>query len=118
MLQGVQVRLDEHQIGAGLDWQETPAGNVDTVSIVEMTNGGSNGSLKLDNRDIRLALLVGWDGLVVWDDLHLELVVLHNSLDGLQVQPDVVGIEVLEFLDRLELVDVLLWHLSDFKKAD
>ena len=35
-----------------------------------------------------------------------------------EVQPDVVGVEVLEFLDRLELVGVLFGNLSDFKKTD
>jgi hypothetical protein len=65
--------------------------------------------------DIDLTLLVGGDALAVGDDLHAELVVLDNTLDGAQVHPDVVGVEVL--LDGLELVDMLLGDLSDLEEA-
>jgi hypothetical protein len=65
--------------------------------------------------DIGLTLLVGGDALAVGDDLHAELVVLDNTLDGAQVHPDVVGVEVL--LDGLELVDMLLGDLSDLEEA-
>lgn len=44
--------------------------------------------------------------------------VLDDALDGLHVHPDVVGVEVPELLDTLELVDVLLGDLSDFEEAD
>ena len=42
---------------------------------------------------------------------------LDNTLDGLEVHPDVVGVEVLELLDGLELVDVLLGDLGDLEQA-
>lgn len=88
------------------------------MGVVEVTDGSTDGRLELDDGDVRLALLVAGDRLAVGDDLHLELVVLHDTLDGLQVEPDVVGVEVLELLDRLELVDVLLGDLGNFQQAD
>lgn len=115
--QSVEVRLDEHEVGAGLDGQETATGNVDTVGVSEVTDGSTDSGLELDNADVGLALLVGGDALAVGDDLHGELVVLNNTLDGAEVHPDVVGVEVLELLDRLELVDMLLRNLSDLKKT-
>lgn len=118
VLEGVEIRLDEHEIGAGLDGQEAATGNVDTVGVLEVANGGTDRGLELDDRDVGLALLIGGDRLVVGDDLHLELVVLNNTLDRAEVHPDVVGVEVLELLDRLELVDVLLGDLGDFEETD
>lgn len=118
MLNGVEVGLDEHEVGAGLDGQEAATGHVDTVGVLEVTDGGTDGSLELDDADVALTLLVTGDGLSVGDDLHLELVVLNNTLDGLDVHPDVVGVEVLELLDGLELVDMLLGDLSNLEQAN
>lgn len=118
VLEGVEIRLDEHQIRAGLDGQEAAAGHVNTVGVVEVADGGTDSSLELDNGNVRLALLVAGNGLAVGDNLHLKLVVLDDALDGLEVQPDVVGVEVLELLDRLELVDVLLGDLGNLEQAD
>jgi len=87
------------------------------VGVLEVLDGSSDGRLELENADVGLALLVAGDGLAVGDDLHLELVVLDHALDGLDVHPDVVGVEVLELLDRLELVDVLLGNLGDFQET-
>jgi len=115
--EGVQVRLDEHEVGAGLDGQEATTWDVDTVGVGEVANGGTDGGLELDDADIGLALLVGGNALAVGDDLHAELVVLDDTLDGAQVHPDVVGVEVLELLDGLELVDVLLRDLGDLKET-
>ena len=117
MLEAVQVRLDQHQVGAGLDGQEASARHVDAVGVLEVPDGRAHGRLELDDGDVRLALLVGGDGLVVGDDLHLERVVLDDILDRLEVEPDVVGVEVLELLDRLELLRVLLGHLRDLQQA-
>lgn len=117
VLNGVQIRLDKHQIRASLDGQETTTGYVDTVCVVEVANGSTDGSLELNDADIALALLVTGDGLAVGNDLHFQLVVLNNTLDGFDVHPDVVGVEVLELLDRLELVNVLLGNLGDFQQA-
>lgn len=117
VLEGVEVRLDEHEVGAGLDGQEAATGHVDSVSVLEVADGSTDGSLELDDGDVCLALLVGGDGLAIGDDLHLEAALFDNTLDGAEVHPDVVGVEVLELLDGLELVDVLLGHLGDFKQA-
>jgi hypothetical protein len=113
----VEVGLDEHEVGASLDWQETFSWDIDTVCVLEEADGGTDGCLKLQNGEVGLTLLVGWDRLLVGNDLEFESVILNDSLDSLQVHPDVVGVEVLELLDGLEFVDVLLWHLSDLKKS-
>lgn len=118
VLDGVEIRLDKHQIRASLDGQEAATGNVDTVGVLEVLDGSTNSGLQLENANVRLALLITGDGLAVGDDLHLELVILDDALDGLDVHPDVVGVEVLELLDGLELVDMLLGDLGDFEKAD
>jgi len=118
VLKTVEIGLDDHQIGAGLDGQEAAAGHVDTVGVLEVTDGRTDGGLQLVDGLVGLTLLVSGDGLLVGDDLHLELVILHNTLDGAEVHPDVVGVEVLELLDRLELVDVLLGDLGNLEQAD
>lgn len=118
VLECVKIRLDEHEVRAGLDGQETLSGNVDTVCVLEVLDGSADSGLELENGDVGLALLVGRDGLAVGDDLHGKLVSLDNTLDGREVHPNVVGVEVLELLDRLELVDVLLGNLGDFKQTD
>jgi hypothetical protein len=117
VLQAVKVRLDKHQVRAGLDGQETTAGHVDTVSIAEMANSGTDGGFELDDGKVGFTLLVGGNGLLVGDNLHLQLVLLNNTLDGAEVHPDVVGVEVLELLDGLEFVDVLLGDLSNFQQT-
>jgi len=114
VLDGVEIRLDEHEVGAGLDGQEAATGHVHAVSVAKVVDGGTDGRLELDDADVCLALLIGWDALGIRDDLHAQLVVLHDALDGAQVHPDVVGVEVLELLDALELVDVLLRYLGDY----
>ena len=117
VLEAVEIRLDQHQVGAGLDGQEPSSRHVDSVSALEMTNGRSDGRLELDDGQIRLALLVGRDGLAVGDDLHLDLATLDEILDGPQVEPDVVGVEVFELLDRLELLGVFLGHLGQLEQT-
>lgn len=69
------------------------------MCTVEVADGSTDSSLKLDDGNVRLALLVCWDGLLVGNDLHGEFVVLDNALDGLEVHPDVIGVEVLELVD-------------------
>jgi hypothetical protein len=115
--ESVEVRLDQHQVRAGLDRQEAATRDVDTVSVAEVTNSGTDSGLELDDGDVGLTLLISGDALAVGDNLHAELVVLDNTLDGTEVHPDVVRIEVLELLNGLELVHVLLGHLGDFEKT-
>ena len=118
VLEAVKIRLDDHEIGAGLDGQEAATGHVDTVGVLEVTDGGTDSSLELVDSLVGLTLLISGDGLLVGNDLHLELVLLHNTLDSADVHPNVVSVEVLELLDGLELVDVLLGHLGDLEQAD
>lgn len=87
MLEVVERRLDKQQVGARLDGQETRTGDVDADSRVEVLDGSTNGSLELDD----LLALVG--RLVVDNDLERELVVVHDALDRLKVDPDVVGVD-------------------------
>ena len=105
------------------------------MCTVEVADGSTDSSLELDDGNVCLALLVCWDRLLVGNDLHGELVVLNNALDGLEVHPDVVGVEVLELVNaennvsrcvrsrwqyanlRLELVDVLLGNLGNLEKT-
>jgi hypothetical protein len=88
------------------------------MGVVEVTDGSTDSSLELNNGDIGLSLLVTGDGLAVGDDLHFELVILHDTLNSLEVEPDVVGVEVLELLNGLELVNMLLGNLCDFEQAN
>ncbi|GAO50234.1 hypothetical protein G7K_4366-t1 [Saitoella complicata NRRL Y-17804] len=118
VVKGVEIRLDEEEVRASLDRQESATGDVDTVCALEVLNGITDGSLELDDVNVRLALLVGRDGLVVRDDLQLQLLVLDDALDGGEGEPDVVGVEVLELLDGLELLNVLGRNLSDLEKTD
>ena len=117
VLQTVEIRLDQQEIRAGFDRQEATTGNVDTVAVLEVTDGGTNGGLELVDGLVGITLLVSGDGLFVGDDLHLEFVLLDHTLDGTEVHPDVVRVEVLELLDGLELVDVLLGHLGNLQQT-
>ena len=47
VLEGVDVRLDEEQVGARLDGKEATTGDVDTVCTVEVLDGGTSSSLEL-----------------------------------------------------------------------
>ena len=49
VLNAVDVRLDEKQIGAALDGQETATGNVDTVAVLEVLDRSTSSGLELIN---------------------------------------------------------------------
>ena len=86
-------------------------GNVDTARVLEALHGSADGRLKLNDSNTAL------EGLWVDDDLHVQGVGLDEALDGLQIHPQVVGVEVLELLDRLEIFFVHLWNLGDLEKT-
>lgn len=115
VLDSIEVRLDEQKVGACLHRKETATRHVDTVSIAEVANSRTNSSLKLQDRDIGITLL---DSLAVGDDLKLEFVVLDDALDGLEVEPNVVRIEVSELLDGFKFVHMLLGDLGNLKETD
>jgi len=110
VFQVVKFRLDQEQVRARLDWQETGSGNVDTNGRVKVLDSGTNGSLELDDS----LTLVG--DLVVDNDLQAQCVVIHDTLDCAEVAPDVVGVEDLELPGGAELVQVVLGHLRDLKQ--
>ena len=47
VLEGVDVTLDEEEIGATLHWQETLARNVDAVSVLEVLDSSTCGGFEL-----------------------------------------------------------------------
>ena len=77
-----------------------------------MLDGCSCCCFKLDDR---LAVV---QGLLVNDDLQIEVFGFHHPLEGGQVEPNVVSIEDLEFTDGLEIFQVLRGDLSDFEEAN
>lgn len=115
VLNVVQIALDQEQVRARLHRQEPRPGDVDAAGVLEVANGGTDRGLELQNVQVHAAVL---DGLGVGDDLHLELVVVDEALHGLEVDPQVVGVEVLELLDGLELLDVLLGDLGQLEQLD
>ena len=58
VMQTVQIRGDQEKIRSALDRQESISRYIDTVSIVEMLDGSTNGSLKLNDLFTRLSGLV------------------------------------------------------------
>lgn len=112
VLERVKIRSDEQKIGAALDGKETRSWNVDTLGATEVLDGGTDGSLELNNS------LAALESLVVDNDLEVKLLVLENALDGTEVEPQVVGVEDLELLNGLEVLNVLRGNLGDFEKAD
>lgn len=109
-----QVRLDQQQVGTGLDWQESGSWDNNTVSTAKVPDSGTNSSFKLQDVDVRGALR---DGLLVGDDLRLDSIRLDQSLHGTQINPQVICVEVLELLDTLKFLNVLLRHLSDLQQS-
>jgi len=112
VLKAVQIAGDQKQIGAALNGQEAGSGNVDTMCTLEVLDGRTNGSLKLDNW---LAII---RDLVVDDDIELHSTSVHHAFEGFEIDVHRVGVEVLELPNRLEVLDVLRRHLSDFEQAD
>lgn len=112
VLERVEIRSDEQEIGARLDRQETRSWHIDTLSTAEVLDGSTDGSLELDDG------FTGIERLVVDNNLQVELLVFEDTLDRAQVEPQIVGVEDLELLDRLEILDVLRGHLGDFEKTD
>lgn len=83
VLEHVEVRSDEEEVGAALDGEEARSGHVDASGVAEVLDGGSDGRLELDN-----GLAVVRD-LVVDDNLEVHAVVVHDALDGTEVDPEV-----------------------------
>lgn len=110
-LESVHIALNEQEIRGRLDRQKAATWDVDTTSVVEVGNGGTDGGLELDD------LLTG-HLLVVNDDIKLHLVCLHDALDGAKRHPNIVGVEDLKLGHGLELLDILRGHLRNLKEGD
>ncbi|KAH3670493.1 hypothetical protein OGAPHI_001008 [Ogataea philodendri] len=99
------------EVGAELDeWGAAKTGTVEVQSAVLQVK-----QVALHQHQVRR--VSNADTLGVWNDLHLQCVGLDQTLDGWQVDPQVVGVEVGELLDRLELLGVVLWNLSDLQQS-
>ena len=72
---------------------------------------------------IKILALIGQDLFTilhlnrVHDDLHVQLLLAHHSLDCAQLDPEVVCVEHVELFDRLEIIFVFLGHLSHLEQA-
>mmetsp|Transcript_34103 Transcript_34103/g.57323 ORF Transcript_34103/g.57323 Transcript_34103/m.57323 type:complete len:269 (+) Transcript_34103:106-912(+) len=114
VVEGVHVTLHDKEIGGVLDGQEAAARDVDTDALLEELDGSTSGSLELDDRDLA-AVLFG--DLGVEDDVHVHKgILVDETLDGTEVGPQVVGVEDLELLDRLELIQLGTWDLGDLEE--
>jgi len=112
VLKAVKIAGNQKQIGAALDRQEARSRNVDTMSTLEVLDGSTDGSLELDDW---LAII---RNLVVDDDIKFHSTAVHYAFERMEVNVHRVGVEVLELPNRLEVLDVLRRHLSDFEQAD
>jgi len=100
-----------------LDRKETSSRNVDTVCVLEVSDGSTDCGFQLEDRYITFTLLVGTNCLLVGNDFHLQLTIIDDSLDGFQIDPDIVCVEVLELFNALEFLDVIGRDLSDFEES-
>lgn len=81
--------LGNHE-SSPLDGQEPGPRNVNSMCAPEMFDGGTDGGLELDDG------LAGIRGLVIDNDLEVHPVTLHDSLDGLEVDPQADSCRVFE----------------------
>jgi len=112
MLERVDVALDEQKVRATLYRQESAPRNINTVSALEVLYGSTGGRLKLDDG----LAIIGVFG--VNDDFQVHPLLIHDALQSLEINPDIVRVEYLEFTDRLELFYVFRWYLSDLQQTD
>jgi len=75
VLQGVQIRHDQQQIGRLLHGQETGAGHIDTDGAIEALHGRTHSSLQLNDTCSIL------QRLVVHDDLHVQGALTQNAIN-------------------------------------
>ena len=71
MLQRIYITLDQQQVTAALDWQESFTRDVDAMSVFEMFNGSSGGCFELDD-GVTVISCFGID-----DDFHFHAIVDH-----------------------------------------
>ena len=71
------------------------------MGALEVFDRRSGRRLELDDC-LAVVCLLGID-----DDLQIHAVCFHHTLESAQVNPDVVGVENLEFADGLEILHML-----------
>jgi len=101
VLEGVDVALDEQEIGAGFDGQEARTRDINPVRILEVLDSCSGGGFKLDD-SLAVVRVLGVD-----DNFQLHSICFHTSLKSFEVDPQIVGVEDFEFADGFELLGVL-----------
>lgn len=72
----------------------------------------------MENVNVWFVFFIIGDGFVVGDDFYFEFVIFDDVFDGFDVYLDVVGVEVFEFFDGFEFVDMFFGDLGDFEKVD
>ena len=79
------------------------------MGTLEVLDGCSCRRFELDNP---LAIV---QGFVVDNDFQLHTLISHHPLECGQVDPDVVGVEDLEFADGLKIFQMFRRYLGDFE---
>mmetsp|Transcript_10165 Transcript_10165/g.34549 ORF Transcript_10165/g.34549 Transcript_10165/m.34549 type:complete len:358 (+) Transcript_10165:282-1355(+) len=108
----VRVRAERQEVRGGLDGGEARARDADRDGPLEAGDGGAHGCLQLE--DLGGGLVPRVHGLCVCDERQREEAVVLDKLrlEGNQVDPEVVGVEVLVLGHVLEGVLVLLGALG------
>ena len=55
---------------------------------------------------------------MVDDDLQIQVLSFHHPLESGQIEPKVIGVEDLEFADRLKFLQMFRGYLGDFEQAN
>ena len=101
VFQRINIALDQKQVRARFHGKEPAARNVDSMGALEVFDGRSGRRFELDDC-LAIVCLLGID-----DDFQIHAIGLHHTLESAQVDPEIVGVENLEFSDRLEILHML-----------
>jgi len=93
VLERVDVALDEQEIGARFDGQETRTRDINAVRILKVLDSCTGGGFELDD-SLAVVGVLGVD-----DNFQLHSICFHASLKSFEVDPQVVGVEDFEFAD-------------------
>jgi hypothetical protein len=109
VFQRINIALDQQQVRARFHWKEPAARNIHSVSALEVLDRRSRRRLELYDC-LPVVCLLGID-----DDFQIHALSVHDPLESAQVDPDVVGVENLEFADGFEILHMLRGHLGHFE---
>jgi len=82
------------------------------MSTLEVLDGGTGSRFKLDD-GLAIIGVLGID-----NNLQVHSFFFHDALQSLEVDPEIVRVEDLEFADRLEFFRVLRRDLGNFEQAN